>query len=74
MAKEDHLRAAQLLAAAEAIREQANAPMMGHERAEYDAAMAALNERLEPATLESAWTDGRRLTTDEAVALALAAL
>jgi predicted ATPase/class 3 adenylate cyclase len=74
MAKEDHLRAAQLLAAAEAIREQANAPMMPHERAEYDAAVAALHELLDAAPLESAWADGRRLTTDEAVTLALGAL
>jgi len=74
MAKEDHLRAAQLLAAAEAIREEATAPMLAFERAEYDAAVATLRERLDAATLESTWTDGRRLTVDEAVVLALAAL
>lgn len=74
MAKEDHLRAAQLLAAADAIREQANAPMMAHERAEYDAAVAALHKLVDAEPLESARSDGHRLTTDEAVSLALGAL
>ena len=74
LGREDHLRAAILLAAAEAIREAADAPMLGFERAEYDAAVATLRERLDGSTLESAWADGRRLSTDEAVALALAAL
>ena len=70
----DHLRAATLLAAAEAIREAADAPMLAFERAEYDAAVAAVRERLDGPALESAWADGRRLATDEAVALALASL
>ena len=74
VAREDHVRSAQLLAAAEAIREAADAPMLSFERAEYDAAVATLRERLDGSTLESAWAEGRRLSTDEAVALALAAL
>lgn len=74
LGREDDLRAAQLLAAAEAIREAADAPMLAFERAEYDAAVATVSERLDGPTLESAWADGRRLSTDEAVALALASL
>ena len=70
----DHVRAATLLAAAEAIREAADAPMLAFERAEYDAAVASVRERLDGAQLESAWADGRRLSTDEAVALAFATL
>ena len=74
VAREDDLRAAQLLAAAEAIREAADAPMLAFERSEYDRAVATLNERLDGPTFKSAWADGRRLTSDEAVALAFAAL
>ena len=72
-AREDFLRAARLLAAAEAIREVAEAVMVGTERAEYDAAVGQLRGGLEAGALDSAWAEGRRLTTDEAVALALSA-
>ncbi len=74
LSRQDLPPAATLLAAAEAIREAADAPMLVFERAEYDAAVATVRERLDPATLESAWADGRRLTPDSGVALALAAL
>ena len=74
VAKGDHLRAATLLAAAEAIREAAEAPMLVFERAEYDVAVASVRERLDGPEFEAAWADGRQLGTDEAVALALAAL
>ena len=70
----DHLKAARLLAAAEATREAAEAPMLPYERGEYEAAVATVRERLDPAAIETAWADGRRLSTDEAVALALDAL
>ena len=74
LTREDHLRAALLLGAAEAIREAAEAPMLPYERAEYEAAVATVRERLDGATLESAWLDGRRLSIDEAVVMALATL
>jgi ATP/maltotriose-dependent transcriptional regulator MalT len=74
VSKGDHRRAANLLAAAEAIREAADAPMLVFERTEYDAAIATVRERLEAPEFEAAWADGRRLSTDEAVALALAVL
>ncbi len=74
LAKDDHLRAAQLLAAAEAIREVADAPMLLFERAEYDAAVATLRDRLDGSIFDAAWAKGRRLSSDEAVALAFAAL
>ena len=72
--REDDLRAAQLLAAAEAIREAAEAPMLVFERAEYDAAVATVRQRLDGSTFDAAWADGRRLSTDDAVALAFAVL
>ena len=74
LTRDDHVGAARLLAAAEATREAAEAPMLPYERAEYDAAVATVHERLDPSALESAWAEGRRLSTDEAVAMALAVL
>ena len=74
LGRDDHVSAARLLAAAEATREAAEAPMLPYERAEYEAAVATVRERLEPPVLEEVWAEGRRLSTDEAVAVALAVL
>jgi predicted ATPase/class 3 adenylate cyclase len=71
MRTHDPVRAAQLFGAAEAIREAAEAAMPPWERVEYDAAVAGLRAALDPATLESGWADGHRLTIDQAVELAL---
>ena len=72
-AKHDFVRAARLLGAAEALREVAEAVMLSDERPEYDAAIGQLRNGLDATALDSAWAEGRRLTTDEAVALALSA-
>ncbi|MDQ2933833.1 MAG: adenylate/guanylate cyclase domain-containing protein [Chloroflexota bacterium] len=71
VAKQDAMRAARLFGAAEAIRDAAQAPMLPYERTEYDAAVATLREMADASSVDSAWSDGRRLTPDEAVALAL---
>jgi hypothetical protein len=60
-------RAARLLGAAEAQREALNAPMTFYERVEYDAVAGPLRAAPEAA---AAWAEGRRMTMDEAVALA----
>ena len=73
MAKSDLVRAVGLFGAAEAIREVADAVMVSVERAEYDAAIGQLRNRFDATALDAAWADGRRLTTDEAVALAFSA-
>jgi predicted ATPase/class 3 adenylate cyclase len=70
-ARGDASRAARLLGAAEALREVAGTAMLSIERVEYDAELARLRAALAPATLAEAWADGRALTIDEAVALAL---
>jgi predicted ATPase/class 3 adenylate cyclase len=70
-ARGDASRAARLLGAAEALREVAGAAMLAIERAEYDAELARLRAALAPAALAEAWADGRSLTMDEAVGLAL---
>jgi hypothetical protein len=73
MAKHDLVRAARLFGAAEAIREVAEIVMLSDEREEYDAAIGQLRNALDATALDSAWAEGRRMTTDEAVALALSA-
>ena len=72
IAKGDTVRAARLFGAAEAIREVAASAMVAAEQAEYDAAVGQLRGSLAAAALDSAWAEGRWLTTDDAVALALA--
>ena len=64
-------RATRLFGAAEHLRAQADAPMMNDERAEYDAAQARLRTSMEPAALERTWGEGRALSMEQAIALAL---
>jgi tetratricopeptide (TPR) repeat protein len=64
-------RAARLFGAAEDLRAQAHASLTAFERAEYEAALARLRAALEPEALERAWAEGRALTLDQAIALAL---
>ena len=71
LARGDSSRAARLLGAAEAIREVGTAPMLPHERAEYDSAVQRLRRDCDRAAVDSAWGEGRRLSVDQAVALAL---
>jgi hypothetical protein len=72
IAKGDPVGAARLFGAAEVIREVAGSAMVAAEQAEYDAAVGQLRASLDAALLDPAWAGGRRLTTDEAVAVALA--
>ncbi len=64
-------RAARLLGAAEALRETAGAPMTMAERAEYAEQLRRLRGGMDDAALTDAWAEGRRMTADQAVALAL---
>jgi hypothetical protein len=67
----DPLRAARLLGAADALREVAGAGMLTIERSEYETELSALRMALDPEAFTTAWTEGRSLTEDQAVALAL---
>ena len=71
VAREHGVRAARLLGAAEALREVAEAPMTTLERDQYDAEVQQVRDLLEAGAFSDAWAEGRRMTTDEAVALAL---
>jgi len=71
LARGQGVRAARLLGAAEALREVAGAPMTVLERGGYDTEIQRLRDVLEASAFNDAWAEGHRLTTDEAVALAL---
>lgn len=60
-------RAAQLLGAAEALREKAGTPMRPDERPDYDQHVAAVRQRLGPDSFRVAWAAGRTLTMEQAI-------
>jgi tetratricopeptide (TPR) repeat protein len=72
VARRNGERAARLLGAAEALREDAASPIPGMERPEYEAEAGRLREVLDDVALRSAWAEGRRTKADEAIAFALA--
>lgn len=63
--------AATLLAAAETLRQEIDASMTQLERAEYEREVAALRSQLEEESFTEAWLEGRTMTMDEAITLAL---
>jgi tetratricopeptide (TPR) repeat protein len=66
-------RSAQLLGAAEALREASDSPMLIYEQMEYEQYIARLKEQLEINQLEAAWEIGRQMEIEEVVRFALAA-
>jgi predicted ATPase/DNA-binding SARP family transcriptional activator len=64
-------RAAQLLGAAEAIRESLGAPIPLALRADYNALVSVIQANLGESVFTRAWAAGRALTPEQAVALAL---
>ncbi len=70
LARGDPERGVRLLGAAERIREMGAARLLPNEQMEVDAAASTAHKQLPAAAFEAAWDEGRRLTTDEAVALA----
>jgi ATP/maltotriose-dependent transcriptional regulator MalT len=65
--------AVRLLAAAEALREALGAPLPPPDRPTYARALAAAREQLGKRAFATAWDEGRALSLDQAVDLALAA-
>lgn len=63
--------AIRLLGAAEALREQIHLAWMQFETAEYNALMSTLWEQADKSTFEPTWKDGRAMTTEQAIELAL---
>jgi hypothetical protein len=71
LAKGEGARAARLLGAAEALREQAGGDMTARERVEYEAEVGRLRGLLDPEALRDDWVEGRRMTAEAAMALAV---
>lgn len=63
-------RAAQLLGAAETLRESSGAVMMLEERSEYDREVSALRSQMEAEAVAKAWARGLALSMEQAIALA----
>jgi predicted ATPase/DNA-binding SARP family transcriptional activator len=62
-------RAAQLLGAAEALREAIGSPLPPAERSDYDRSVSAIRAALSKKDFATAWTQGRALTWEQAAAL-----
>jgi len=69
--KEEPERAVTLLAAAETIRIQIDAPMTQKEKEEYEKEISILKAILEKKEFTAHWTKGRSMTMDKAIELAL---
>jgi hypothetical protein len=67
----DPRRAAELLGAAERLRDAAEASMLAPERVEYDREVARARAALDEAEFERLWSDGAALSTEDAVAFAV---
>jgi predicted ATPase/class 3 adenylate cyclase len=70
-AQEDDQRAAQLLGAAEILRENINIPMNPMERPEYEREVNDLRTYMDKAAFSKAWAEGRALTMEQAIEYAL---
>jgi tetratricopeptide (TPR) repeat protein len=64
-------RAARLFGTADALRAALGAPLPPRERARREQAVAALRDALGEAAFAAAWAEGRALSLEDAVALAL---
>jgi hypothetical protein len=72
IAEEEPQRAAKLLGAAEALRDKVQSPMSDNERVEYDQVMAQLRATIVPeAEFHARWAEGRAMTMEQAMQLAL---
>jgi predicted ATPase/class 3 adenylate cyclase len=71
VAQKQPQRAARLFGSAEVLREKIGSLMKDYERTEYDPALAQLHSLLGEAYLNALWADGRKMTMDQAIQLAL---
>jgi predicted ATPase/transcriptional regulator with XRE-family HTH domain/tetratricopeptide (TPR) repeat protein len=70
-ARQDDEQAAQLLGAAESLREQNGYLLEPLPRAEYEEAISQVRAQLDPAVFETAWAEGQAMTEAEVVTAAL---
>ncbi len=71
LVEEEPERALRLFGAAEALRARVGAQMSSHEQIEYDQAVAQLPSLLKEADFNSLWAEGRALTMEQAIELAV---
>ena len=69
--REEPVRAAMLLGAAEALREVIDSVMTKMEQVEYAKEIESLQAGMDEAEFEQAWKNGRTMTMDQAIVLAL---
>ncbi len=60
-----------LLGAAEALRESINSPMRAIERPEYDQTVSVLQAQMNAQAFSAAWSEGRLMTVEQAIQLAI---
>jgi predicted ATPase/class 3 adenylate cyclase len=65
-------RAAQLAAAAEVLREALGVPLGWEDRTDHERAVQAMREALGEEAFAAAWAEGRAMSPDQAISLALA--
>jgi tetratricopeptide (TPR) repeat protein len=70
-ATEQFEKAVRLIGAAEALREKIEIDMTVQEREEYEKELSDLKSNLDASDFASLWAEGRSMTMDEAIALAL---
>jgi len=70
----DHQRAARLLGASQELRVTSGGALEPSEQRLHERTAAAVERALSSDAMSSAWAEGRALTLDEALALALAAV
>src|SRR6185503_19594098 len=71
IAGEEPEAAVKLFGAAEALRDKIQAPMTDYERVEYDHAVAQVRSLLSEAEFNLLWAEGRSMTMEQAIELAL---
>jgi hypothetical protein len=65
-------QAARLLGAAEALRVATHVPVPPVDQTDYERTVAAARAHLDEATFAAAWAEGRAMTLEQAIDLALA--
>ncbi len=70
--EEEPQRSAKLLGAAEALRDKVQSPMTDWERVEYDQSVTRLHAMLPEAEFHALWAEGRTMTMEQAIQVALA--
>jgi tetratricopeptide (TPR) repeat protein len=71
IAEEEPQRAIQLFSAAETLREKIQSPMTDYECVEYDQSLAQLRSMLSETEFNALWAEGRSMTMEQAIQLAL---